>query len=84
MTAMGPWQEVDMCACFVKPVLGFDTVPLAEVSPTGKPRVRKGGDHKVTKLIPSERVFIGAPVQSVYHGELTVFLVIHTAWFIDL
>ena len=85
MTAMGPWEEVEIHVCFVKPLLGFDTVPLAKVSPMAKLRVRKGGDYKVTKLImPSERVSVGPPMRSVYHRELTAFLVIHTAWFIDL
>lgn len=59
MTAVGPWEEVETCACFVRPLLGFDTVLLARVSPMVKPRVREGGDYKVTKSIPSEMVLIG-------------------------
>lgn len=60
MTAMGLWEEVEVCACFVKPLLGFDIIPLVKISQVAKPRVRKGGDYKVTKLIPSERVFTEA------------------------
>ena len=48
---MGPWEDMEMCACFVRALLVFAAVPWAKVSLLSKPRVREGRVYKVAGKI---------------------------------
>ena len=51
---------MEICACFVRPLLVFAAVPLAKVSPLAKPEVREGKVYQITCKMHAERVLIGA------------------------